>query len=95
MMLTGENGNTEGKTSFVVTILPPRIPVFFLWYVSVYEQFDSWERHTTVRRTTPFVYDGTWDENYDFRTQGKIDVVCCFTPLAVLYKNKTSFTNLT
>jgi len=29
-MLIGENGNTEGKTSFVVTILPPRIPVFFL-----------------------------------------------------------------
>ena len=30
MILTGENGNTEGKASFGVTILPPRIPVFFL-----------------------------------------------------------------
>jgi hypothetical protein len=82
MMLTGENGNTEGKTSFVVTILPPRIPVFFLWYVSVYVQFDSWERRTTVRRTAPFVYDGTWDENYDFRTQGKIYVFLLFYPIS-------------
>jgi hypothetical protein len=30
MILTGENGNTERKTSFDVTLLPPRIPVIFL-----------------------------------------------------------------
>jgi len=30
MLLTDENGNTEGKTSFCVTPLPSRIPVVFL-----------------------------------------------------------------
>jgi len=30
IILTGENGNTERKTSFDVTLLPPRIPLFFL-----------------------------------------------------------------
>jgi hypothetical protein len=30
MILTGENGFTEGKIFFGVTILPPRIPAVFL-----------------------------------------------------------------
>jgi hypothetical protein len=30
MILTGENGNAEGKTSFGVTVLPPRAHVVFL-----------------------------------------------------------------